>query len=166
MLHILFVCTGNTCRSPMAKAIYAEKSAEYGISSICSSAALGFGEGVVSPNSVEVCHEIGIDISDHRPRVIRERDIAITDVFVVMTEMHAQILMGMLGVPMSKIYILGGGIPDPYGSDIETYRECREKIEKGIDDFCRILKGMMTNKSLKVGNDDQPYFNANAIWTP
>ena len=105
MLHVLFVCTGNTCRSPMAKAIYAEKSVEYGISSICSSAALGFGEGVVSPNSVEVCREIGIDISDHRPRVIRERDIAITDVFVVMTEMHAQTLMGMLGVPMSKIYI-------------------------------------------------------------
>ena len=42
MLHVLFVCTGNTCRSPMAMAIYEQKSREYGISSIFSSAALGF----------------------------------------------------------------------------------------------------------------------------
>ena len=160
MLHILFLCTGNTCRSPMAKAIYAEKSLEYGINSIFSSAALGFSEGQnVSPNAVTVCKEIGIDISGHRSRIIRQRDINITDIFVCMTEEHAEILMTMLDVPKNKIYILSGGVPDPYGFDIETYRECRKNIEKGIDDFCKIVKGMLDNKTLKVSDDDKPYNN-------
>lgn len=140
MLYVLFVCTGNTCRSPMAKGIFAKISREYGIVSKFSSAALGFSNGQpVSEKAVEVCKEIGVDISEHRSRIIREYDVAVTDYFVVMTQMHADAIFS-LGVPKGKIYILGGGIPDPYGSDLETYRECRRDIERGIDEFCRFLK--------------------------
>ena len=140
MIHILFVCTGNTCRSPMAKAVFAEKSVEYGLGNVIfSSAAIGFSGGqLVTEKAVEVCHEKGIDISGHVSRIAREHDLDVTDVFVVMTEEHAETLMS-IGVPKNKIYILGGGIPDPYGSDIETYRKCLEAIEAGIDEFCRVL---------------------------
>ncbi len=166
MLHILFVCTGNTCRSPMAKAIYAEKSLQYGINSIFSSAAIGFSEGgSVSPNAVTVCSEIGIDISEHRSRIMRKRDIDITDIFVVMTEHHAEALMNILGIPPRKIYILGGGIPDPYGSDVETYRRCRKSIEQGIDEFCRILKQKLQDGTWKGQNNGQPYSGTDAAAT-
>lgn len=162
MLHILFICTGNTCRSPMAKAIYEKKSLEYGISSIFSSGAIGFcSEAKVSPNAVEVCEEIGIDISQHMPRILRQHDIDITDIFVVMTENHAETMIHIVGVPPEKIYILGGGIPDPFGSDVETYRECRKSIEEGIDQFCRILRQKIDSGSLKVGKNDKPYVSAN-----
>lgn len=139
MLHILFVCTGNTCRSPMAEAIFAKKSREYGIGIMFSSAALGFAsDSGVSENAVKVCNEIDIDISGHKPRIIREYDIDFTDLYIVMTQDHAQTLR-TIGVPQSKIYVLGGGIPDPYGSDLVTYRRCRRAIEDAIDEFCRYL---------------------------
>ena len=154
MLHILFVCTGNTCRSPMAMALFEVKSREYGISSIFSSAALGFvNEEGVSRNAQLVCNEIGLDIGHHKLRPLRERDIKITDIYVVMTQTHAETLM-MIGVPKEKIYILGGGVPDPYGSDIATYRKCRIFIEKAIDEFCSILKKKIDNGTLKVNDDD------------
>ncbi len=140
MIRVLFICTGNTCRSPMAEAIYGKISKEYGINSAFSSAGLGFCQNdTVSPNAVEVCKEIGLDISSHRARPLRQHDIDITDIFVVMTKSHAEDLI-YIGVAQNKIYILNGGIPDPYGSDLETYRKCRNLIKEGIYKFCDILK--------------------------
>lgn len=161
MLRVLFVCTGNTCRSPMAKAIYAEKSKEYGINSIFSSAALGFCDGQkVSQNAVIVCNEIGIDISHHKPRIIREHDIEVADIFVVMTNYHAETLKSV-GVPSRKIYILGGGIPDPFGMDLVTYRLCRKYIEEAIDEFCKYLLKNYKNYILKTSDDSEDYIETN-----
>ncbi len=137
MLHMLFICTGNTCRSPMAKAIFAQKSAEYGIQCTFSSAAIGFiSTGGVSPSAVTVMNEIGLDISEHIPRSFREHDLDVTDIYIVMTTDHAKAITS-LGVKKSKVHILGGGIPDPYGTDLVTYRRCRRLIEDGVDELCR-----------------------------
>lgn len=150
----------------MAMAIYEQKSREYGINSIFSSAALGFiNENSATKNAVLVCNEIGIDLSRHIPRPFRERDLRVCDIFVVMTSVHAEVLMSV-GVPKEKIYILGGGIPDPYGSDLETYRKCRNAIEDGIDEFCRILKKKIDSGTLKVIDNDKPDNNTNGEAAP
>lgn len=161
MLHILFVCTGNTCRSPMAKAIFQPVSEKYGIDSIFSSAGLAFCYNkTVSPNSVTVCNEIGIDISGHIPRTLREHDLDVTDIFVVMTNSHAEAIFS-LGIPQNKIYILGGGIDDPYGSDLVTYRRCRNQITEGLEEFCKFLKKKIDTGTLKEHQHEKYYDNRN-----
>ena len=72
---ILFVCTGNTCRSPMAEGIF--KKLTQGDESIsCSSAGMSFCDGdAVSENAVTVCKEIGVDISGHRSKAICRDDV-------------------------------------------------------------------------------------------
>lgn len=127
-MNIIFVCTGNTCRSPMAE--YYLKSKK-----ICgvNVTSRGFSGGeCANPNSVAVMKEIGIDISNHISRPITAEDIKNADVVICMTESHKQLLLSV-GCEQNKIFVLSGGIPDPFGCDIDTYRKCRNSIFDGID---------------------------------
>lgn len=129
-MNITFICTGNTCRSPMAEAIamkiIAEKYPKSGIT--ISSAGLNtFNGSPASQNSIDVCREIGIDLLEHRSRRINQEIVDNTDIFAVMTQSHADFLL-RCGVPSDRVIVLGSGIPDPFGGNIEIYRECRDSL--------------------------------------
>ena len=96
-------------------------------------------------------------------RIIREHDIEVADIFVVMTNYHAETLKSV-GVPSRKIYILGGGIPDPFGMDLVTYRLCRKYIEEAIDEFCKYLLKNYKN-ILKTSDDSEDYIETNGAYT-
>ena len=131
-MKILFVCTGNTCRSPMAEGIFKKLLSDKNITDIeCSSAGIFAMTGdEVTPNSVKACERFGVDISAHRARRINEYILDETDKFVCMTAQHASSLS--LYVPQEKIIVLGGGIPDPYGSDLETYIKTANYIKTAL----------------------------------
>ena len=71
-MNLLFVCTGNTCRSPMAEGLFKKMLAEKNIDNVdCSSAGLFAMTGdEVTDNSVKACERFGVDISSHRARRI------------------------------------------------------------------------------------------------
>lgn len=93
----------------------------------------GFSAGEpANPKSVAVMDEVGIDISNHISNFITTDDIKSADAIICMTESHKQFLMAS-GFPKNNIYVLSGGIPDPFGCDINTYRKCRDSIFAGID---------------------------------
>ena len=132
-MNILFVCTGNTCRSPMAEGIFKKMIADKSVEGItCSSAGLFAMTGdEVTPNAVKACERFAVDISAHRARRITGYILDETDKFVCMTPEHAVSLA--MYVPTEKIIVLGGGVPDPFGHDLETYIRCANYIKTSLN---------------------------------
>ena len=128
-MNILFVCTGNTCRSPMAEGYLRSKELD-GITVI--SRGLASDGSPVSLNSKTAMAEVGIDISGHISRQITDRDIKNADKIICLSPSHRAVLLSA-GAPQEKLYILGKGISDPFGGDITVYRRCRDEIFAAID---------------------------------
>ena len=128
-MNILFVCTGNTCRSPMAEGYLKSKGIE-GVTVL--SRGLAADGSPVSLNSKKAMAEAGIDISSHISRQITADDINKADKIICLSPSHKAVLLSA-GVPENKLYILGDGISDPFGGSIETYRRCRDEIFAAID---------------------------------
>lgn len=137
MKRILFVCTGNTCRSPMAAAIARHKASCDSTEIICESAGLAAAEGQpASLNAVIVCDEIGIDLHEHRSRQVTGEMLNSSDLIVCMSPSHA----AALRLYADKVLVLGGGIVDPYGGNVAVYRNCRDRISAAIDEIWEQLK--------------------------
>lgn len=129
-MNIIFVCTGNTCRSPMAEGYLKSKNLD-GVRVI----SRGFSAGEsANPKSVAVMNEVGIDISKHISQCITVDEARCADAIICMTESHRQLLISS-GANQKCISVLSGGIPDPFGCDIDTYRHCRNSILKAIDNL-------------------------------
>lgn len=132
-MKILFVCTGNTCRSPMAQYIFEKKSKERGIDCVCRSAGLAtFTGSPASDNAAFVMKEIGINMAGFRSTSIKAILADEYDLYVPMTYSHAKALIE-LGIGKQKIYLPEHDIPDPYGGSIEFYRHTRDELQTLIE---------------------------------
>lgn len=128
-MHILFVCTGNTCRSAMAECyVNSLKNPEL----TAESAGFSFAGDPASPKAVTVMREIGADLSNHRSRVVSLPLCRAADRIFCMSHSHKGALLSA-GVPAEKITLLGGGIADPYGLDLSAYRSCRDQLISAIN---------------------------------
>lgn len=132
---LLFICTGNTCRSPMAAAIARQRLDKRGHRAIMvESAGLAASGEPAADNAAAVLQEWGLDLHGHHSTPVSDEQLRRADVIAVMTPAHAARLTA-LGVPAGKVHILGApaGIPDPYGGDIACYRRVRDALAAAID---------------------------------
>lgn len=135
--HILFVCTGNTCRSPMAEALFNDIAVKNGINAESTSAGI-YASGEASINSVLAMAELLIDIKGRNAVQVTYDMVNKADLVLTMSDSHKMALVFNFGND-EKIMTLNefagedGEIDDPFGMDIEAYRECRDKIRRLIE---------------------------------
>lgn len=143
-VNILFVCTGNTCRSPMAAAFCArmlasrlgcreEELAERGVL-VHSAGTLGVSGGRASRGAIEVCRREGLDISSHVPRSLDVDMIRPADYIFTMARHHIDVVRSLSPGDADKAAPLhpGEDIADPLGGTVEEYERAAKKIKEAL----------------------------------
>ena len=139
-MKLLFVCTGNTCRSPLAEAIARRIASERGLDIEVGSAGTSAWEGApASDGSLLVGIERGLDVNGHRARQLTRELVAETDLIIAMGPHHLERIEALGGE--GKAYLLSTyashgesmrPVSDPMGGDLAVYRATTDELEREI----------------------------------
>ena len=136
---IVLVCTGNTCRSPMAEVLLKEQlrlkfGNEDAVQVLSAGLAAGAG-GMASPQAVQVMDDRGLDLTGHSSRTLDDAVMNVADLVLTMTRGHQSAILAAWPDMHDRVFTLrrdGGDIADPVGMPVEVYASCAAQIEEEL----------------------------------
>lgn len=144
-MNILFVCTGNTCRSPMAAALSEIMLNKKGIKCQTDSAGMSvFYPSGASGHAINAMREYGINISGHKSKQVSLSEIEWADLILTMTETHKSYLTLQYVDSQEKIFTLSEyageencDVSDPFGGSLQEYKSCAKQLERLLEKIIR-----------------------------
>ena len=139
-MNIVFVCTGNTCRSPMAEAIakFIVKNKNINNIKITSAGIKVTNSYPININAKKALNEIGVFLENHISKLLDQKIIDNSDKIITMTKNHKKFIISKFGID-NKVFTLSEiaenifiDVEDPYMCDFNKYVECRKILEKFI----------------------------------
>jgi protein-tyrosine phosphatase len=143
MRKLIFICSGNTCRSPLAlaawRALQKEGTAPAGVEADSAGLLAETGAGA-APHTAQIARSWQQDLSDHVAKTLPEADAKNADWLVVMNTAHAFALRECFAVGADKVLLLGNFEPhsespeilDPFGGSREAYETCAARIRRAV----------------------------------
>jgi len=156
---IMFVCTGNTCRSPMAHGIMRsiverEKLANVEVTSSGTGTLNGY---PATSNAVMAAHKDGVDISDLHSDEISVEMVEEADLILVMAYEHYQLIVSVYPEAADRVFMLRAfpereanrklSVEDPIGADFDTYRGTYEEIKRELERAFPFIKNRIDEKT-------------------
>ncbi|QCR31418.1 low molecular weight protein arginine phosphatase [Lysinibacillus sp. SGAir0095] len=148
-MNIYFICTGNTCRSPMAEAILRHKKLD-GVQ-VKSAGIYAMEGGEISENAKAVLAQEQIDFS-HITSQVKQEDIEWADLILTMTLAHKNMILHSFPNTQGKTFTLkeyvvpfsSKDVSDPFGGDIATYKQTYLELNRLIDELLMKFSGGST----------------------
>jgi protein-tyrosine phosphatase len=144
--QVVIVCTGNTCRSPMAEVLLKRRMArrlnceldaleQHGLS-IASAGMAATSGGLANESAVIAMEQLGLDLSHHTSQPVTEHLVRSADLILTMTASHRQSLISQWPYAAPRTFVLGGNnhdISDPVGHPLEVYQVCSQQIDDSLE---------------------------------
>ncbi len=150
MQNIVFICTGNICRSPMAEGYFRYRVKEIGRSNyvVSSMGTHGLNDSPATENAQATCLENGFDISSHKGRSLIGEELQKADLILCMEPMHIKFIQTFFPWNRERIFLLGAWpekankksiIHDPMGGSMDEYRGTFKIISRHIERILPLL---------------------------